>query len=130
MGNRLEIHIPVPDHLDRQESLQWHIATRNFFAWLIGKPIVGDRLGPSIVRLLERMNAFREQTVDNVGDLLTYLTRIGYARVTDRPDHALAMLLFAETTRLKDVWLNAFVHCVGMNDVIVNSAEYEVSTAR
>jgi len=119
--------MPVPDHLDRQESLQWHIATRNFFAWLMGKPLVGDRLGQSIMRLFEQMKHFRERGADNLGDILAYLTRIGYTRVASRPDHALAMLLFAENMRLKDIWLNAFVHCVGMNDIMVDSPEFGVS---
>jgi len=118
--------VPVPDYLDRQESLQWHIATRNLFAWLMGKPLVGERLGQSIMRLLEQMNYYRERGADNLGDILAYLTRIGYTRVASRPDHALAMLLFSENMRLKDIWLSAFVHCVGMNEMIADSPEFEV----
>lgn len=126
VGGRLDLYIPVPDHLDRLESLLWHIATRNFFAWLLCKPIVGDCLGQSIVRLLERMTTFRDKSVSNLDDLLTYLDRVGYSHFTSHADHALAMLYFSERTRAENIWRNAFVHCVGMNEVLKESSEYEV----
>ena len=73
------------------------------------------------------MNEFRYSEENNLKDILDYMDREGYLNMTHHPDHALGVLYFAEHFQLKDVWTNAFVHCVGMNDIIIHSTEFEVS---
>ena len=125
---KYELFIPAPSHLNREEALQYHLTTRNFFAWMFEKPLVGHKLGQSLVSLLERMNEFRPDQEENLDDLLAYIDAQGYTDFRDCPDHALAVLHFAETNELRELWTDAFVHCAGMNDDLVTSAEFMVST--
>lgn len=89
-------------------------------------PIVGDRLGEALSATLERMSIYRPGTVDNLEDFLPYLDSQGYTDFRECPDHALAILEFSERYELKDLWTDAFVHCVGMNDNLIVSGEFDV----
>lgn len=93
---------------------------------MFGKPIVGDRLGFALVDLLNRMDQYRLYEGKNQDDILVYVDEQGYTDFRDCPDHALAILQFAEKFECRDLWIDAFVHCVGMNDQLDSSAELEV----
>ena len=123
-----EFYVPAPEGLSRDDAYRFHLTTRNFFAWMYEKPLVADRLGQALISLLERMNEYRYNAQQNLADLRSYLDDQGYTDFRDCPDHALAVLQFAEKFQLKDLWTDAFVHCVGMNDRLDSSAEFEVST--
>jgi hypothetical protein len=122
---RWEIHIPPPDDNPRDATLQWHIATRNFFAFLFKKPLIGSHLGAAFVDLQDRIQLFRGAQSDSFADFLEYADDQGYRDYPDCPNHALAMLYYAEHYRLRDVWVDAWVHCVGMNDSLVLSTEFQ-----
>ena len=122
-----ELYIPASENVLREDAFRWHITTRNFFAWLSNKPLVGSNLGSLLTDLLERMQLYRSDGFDNTQDLLLYAERQGYLNFVSHPDHALALLQFAEQRKLLDLWRNAFAHCVGMNDRLDLSPEFEVS---
>lgn len=126
LDSKFSIFIAVPDGASRDDSFSWHLTTRNFFAWLFDKPLAGNTLGQSLVDLLDRMVLFRSEKVDNVGELLAYAERMGYLHFAHAPDYALAFLHFAEHFQLRDLWLEAFAHCVGMNDDLYLSDEFPV----
>ena len=92
---------------------------------MLHKPLVGNHLGKSMVDLLDRMMLFRKEEVDNVQDFTAYLEQSGYLDFGNCPDYALAMLSFAEHFELRDLWIDAFVHCVGMNENLGLSPEFE-----
>ena len=119
----IDIHIPAP--VDKAHAFGYHLATRNFFAWLCGRPLVGDFLGDAFVQLLHSMNEFRTG-VDNVQDLTAYLVAQGYADLVCQPDYALATLHLAESFQLSELYVTSFCHCVGMSDLLYNSSEYQV----
>ncbi|KAG8627211.1 hypothetical protein KVT40_004694 [Elsinoe batatas] len=119
------LFIAAPDYLTREESLNYHITTRNIFAWMMNKPLVGYSLGQAMIDLLERLLTIRPATLDSVKDCLTYADRMGYTDMNSHPDYALAMLSFAEHFRIRDLWINAFVHCAGMNDILYLSSELD-----
>ena len=123
-SGHVKLHIPAPSGLMREEAMRSHIATRNFFAWLSRKPIVGHQLGPSLADVLGRMKSWRSASVDNVEDLLMYADQMGYSSVEHRPDHALAMLALSESAHIPHVWIDSFAHCVGMNGEIGHSNEF------
>ncbi|KAI9807023.1 MAG: hypothetical protein M1825_005740 [Sarcosagium campestre] len=123
-AGKYEIFIPAPPTYNREQSFQYHLNTRNFFAWMFGRPIVGTNLGASLVGLLDRMSLFRSESEDNVKDILEYLDEEGYLDLREYPDHALAILFFAERFQLRDTWIDAFVHCTGMNDRLIASSEF------
>lgn len=122
-----EIFIPAPDHAMREEAFAWHITTRNFFAFVFGKPLVGAHLGKALVDLQRRLQMFRSEEVHNYDDMVSYLEKIGYLNFDHNVDHALAILYFAEHYKYHDLWIDAFAHCVGMNDKLDESSEFEVS---
>ncbi len=123
---KYELYIPAPVHLSREEAFRYHLTTRNFFAWMFEKPMVGDRLGDALAALCSRMNDFRPDEEENQDDILAYLDSQDYTDFRNCPDHALAVLQFGEKFEYRELWTDAFVHCTGMNDDLANSAEFEV----
>lgn len=119
----VEIYIPAPENASREESFDWHLATRNFFAFVLGKPLVGRQMGQAFVDLYERMKLFRSEQSNNHQDFLEYSEIQGYRDLVECTDYALASLFYAERYKLRDVWIDAFVHCVGMSDSIALSPE-------
>jgi hypothetical protein len=119
-----ELYIPAPDDALREEAYSWHITTRNFFAYIANKPLVGAKLGKTFIDLLERMQLFCPNKTSNSQDLLNYAQQQGYSKFVNRPDYALAFLNFAEKFKLRDLWIDAFAHCVGMNDQLDLSSEF------
>lgn len=120
-----ELYIPAPDNSSREDSFQWHVATRNFFAFIFGKPLVGAHLGKSLIDLQERMHLFRSGQTNNHEDFMAYAEKLGYLNFVNCPDYALAMLHYAERYQLQELWIDAFAHCVGMNDNLCLSTEFE-----
>lgn len=72
------------------------------------------------------MNEFRSPNVDNITDVLEYMEDSGYADLRNCPDHALALLYFAEHFQFDKIYLDAFAHAVGMYEDVFSSPEYEV----
>lgn len=80
-----------------------------------------------MIDLQERMHLFRSGWVGNQQDFLDYADAQGYRNFAECADYALAILYYSEYYKLRDVWIDAFAHCVGMNDRLVLSPEFEVS---
>ena len=117
-----EVYVAAPDDVP---PFQWHVTTRNFFAWVTKKPLVGATLGEALIDLLDRMQLYRPQA-DNTGDILAYVEHMEYLRFDNCPDHALALLRFAEHYQLEELWIDAFSHCVGMSETLCSSREFDV----
>ena len=93
---------------------------------MFGKPIVGVQLGQALLDLLERMNELNPSVNDNLSVVLAYMDHVGYLDFGECPDHALAVLNFAERFEFEALWTDAFVHCAGMNDRLIETTEFEV----
>jgi hypothetical protein len=126
----VNLFIPVPEGTSRQDSFKWHLTTRNFFAFLLGKPLVGYHMGQTFVDLQERLQLFRSGLVDNHQDFLQYAEDQGYRDFSECTDYALASLFYAEVFKLRPAWIDAFAHCVGMNESLSLSPEYAVRIHR
>ncbi|KAF2142018.1 uncharacterized protein K452DRAFT_358496 [Aplosporella prunicola CBS 121167] len=121
-----ELYMPAPDGCLREEALQFHITTRNFFAFVLKKPLVGAHLGTSLIHLQERLHLFCSRgPTDNHNAFLRYAEELGYLDFTHRPSNALAILFYAEHYQLEELWLDAYAHCVGMNETLYMSPEYD-----
>lgn len=72
------------------------------------------------------MNEFRRTGQDNVQDIIDYMDDEGYADMRDAPNYALAVLYFAEHFHFKDMWIDAFAHCAGMNERLIFCPGFEV----
>lgn len=124
---RVDLFIPAPTGSDKQQSFHHHVATRNFFAFLCRRSLVGEHLGTTLVSLMEKMDEFRAPGVDNTADILSYMDEEGYLALANQPTHALAVLHFAEVFQLRDLYINAFAHCCGMSDQLFLGPEDQVS---
>ncbi|TID20543.1 hypothetical protein E6O75_ATG05307 [Venturia nashicola] len=120
-----DLYIPPPDHVTRASALNWHLTTRNFFAFLMDKPLVGSRLSEALLDLQDRVDWVRPGDPNNHHDLMSYFERCGYLEFSHCPDYALAFLHFAEQSKKHDLWVDAFVHSVGMNEVLTLSPEFD-----
>lgn len=120
-----ELYIPAPPDVERGEAFLYHTATRNIFAWVFVKSLVGNHLGGALVGLLNSMVEFRSVGEDNIEAIMDYMDKEGYADMRNSPDHALAILFFAEHFHFKDLWIDAFAHCSGMNEELPNSPGFE-----
>lgn len=127
-SQRIELYIPAPSDYDRSQAYQYHVATRNFFAWVFRRSMVGESLGSAVVALLHSMHQFRSDVDDNVADMMEYFDEEGYLDMANQPNHALAMLYLAELFQMSELYTKAFVHCVGMSEQLVSSTEYEFIT--
>lgn len=121
-----ELYIPPPPTAEQGETFLYHTATRNFFAWIFWKSLVGNHLGGALVGLLNSMDQFRSDGEDNVQAIMDYMDEEGYADMRSQPDHALAILFFAEHFHFRDLWIDAFAHCTGMNEKLIFSPGFEV----
>jgi hypothetical protein len=123
----INLYVPAPEEAGREDSFRWHITTRNFFAFVLGKPLVGYHMGQTFVDLQQRLHLFRPNLSTNHQDFLQYAEDQGYRDFVECTDYALASLFYAEHYKLREVWIDAFAHCVGMSDSVGLSPEYGVS---
>lgn len=117
------LYFPAPEHLSGPDSLSYHVTTRNLFAWIMEKPLVGFSLGQAMIDLLERLLVVRPATEDSLDDCVAYAERRGYLYMTNHSEYAIAMLAFSEHAEHEQLRNNAFVHCVGMNDALYLSPD-------
>ncbi|KAK6347356.1 hypothetical protein TWF696_007424 [Orbilia brochopaga] len=120
-----ELHFPAPRGNDKAAIYRHHATTRNFFALLFNRSLVGSTFGQTLLDLAERMDLYMPPGHDNVEDLLRYLTRKEFDDVRNIPDLAAGMLIFAEKYRLPDLYKESFVHCVGMMNRLELSIDYQ-----
>ncbi|KAK4615349.1 hypothetical protein CLAFUW4_10289 [Fulvia fulva] len=118
----LELYLAAPTELARSEAFLYHVGTRNYFAYLLDRPLVGETLGQALADLAHRIEAWSPASVGTTA-FLEYCQEQGYLDFANSPDYALAGMHFAELARIKHVWIDAFAHCVGMRDQLDNSPE-------
>lgn len=118
-----ELYLPSPHALTRDKAFAFHLSTRNFFAYAVGRPVVGERLSSALAGLWDRLRIWAPKAT-SASDLISYLGMQGYLNFTENPEHALACLKFAESAKLRDVFIDAFVHCAGMHERLFLSPEY------
>ncbi|KAF6805475.1 hypothetical protein CSOJ01_09474 [Colletotrichum sojae] len=122
---RIELYIPAPPMADKEQAFAYHLATRNFFAWVFRRSIVGEHLGTALIGLMNSMSEWRSSDEDNVMDLNSYLDEEGYLDLKGQPHHALAMLHLAEVFQMRDAYIDAFSHCAGMSEELFCNPEYQ-----
>ena len=109
----VDLFIPAPAGSNKRLSYSYHIATRNLFAFVFQKPIVGECLGSALITLMEGLYRLRTQGADNIQDLTSYLDTVGYSSFNGQPKYALAILRLADVFQLRELYIDAFAHCCG-----------------
>ncbi|KAH8203357.1 hypothetical protein TruAng_002452 [Truncatella angustata] len=123
---RIELYIPAPPGSDKQQAYKYHIKTRNFFAFVFRRSLVGEYLGEALENLRQSVQEFRAADADNMADLMGYMDEEGYLDMKNQPTHALAVIRFAEAFQIHDLYVEAFAHCCGMSNRLFLSPEYQL----
>lgn len=89
----------------------------------MNQALVGEKLGMAMVDLWQRMKEWQPKE-NATAQLMEYSDHQGYLSLADNVTHAIAILTFAENAQIRELWTNAFVHCVGMYDRLNLSREY------
>lgn len=126
-NGHVDLYIPPSIAASQSQLWQYHVAIRNFLAWIFRRSLVGEHLGKAIVGLAHSMEEFREPGCDNIQGLLDYLDEEGYLDMSNHPDHAVAILHVAEVFQLRELYIDAFAHCVGMSEHLFKCSEFPVS---
>ena len=122
-----ELCFPVPRGMSATEALRYNITTRNFFALLHDRSLVGLNLYQALNDLTERLRTYMEGR-DYVGMLLEYVSSNGLDDFRENPSNAAAYLAWCETAdvRYEEGWREAFVHCTGMYNRLEATPEYKL----
>ncbi len=72
------LFLQAPSTLPRDESYMYHLTTRNFFAWLMGVPLVGTDPVSALLDLKVRMDMWRDPGSGNFGALFDYVREQNY----------------------------------------------------
>ncbi|KAK4546200.1 hypothetical protein LTR36_002337 [Oleoguttula mirabilis] len=123
-SRQCELYIPAPTNLTREQAYAYHLTTRNFFAYAAFKPIVGHKLGVALAELLDRIREWQPKTAA-LANFTSYCQHQGYEDMAQNADYAIACLTLAEHAKRKDLWVESFVHCVGMHEQLEHSAELD-----
>lgn len=77
------LHLDAPADMSMLERHNYHITTRNFFAWLVGTPLVGSDPVSALLNLKVRMDIWRDSGADNFGSLFQYVQEQSYGDFED-----------------------------------------------
>ncbi|KAI1368385.1 hypothetical protein F5Y08DRAFT_263596 [Xylaria arbuscula] len=122
----IDLFIPAPSGSTKRVSYSYHIATRNLFAFIFQKSIVGECLGSALITLMEGLYRLRTPGADNAQDLISYLDGVGYLNFNGQPTYALAILRLADVFQLRELYIDAFAHCCGMGGQIFLDPAYQL----
>lgn len=122
-----ELYLPAPESSTGDQAFEYHITTRNMFAFMFDKPLVGSDLGIAMINLTQRIGIIEGRSSDNEQALIQYLDGQGYSICSNNPAQSLAMVYIAEQYQNPSLWADAFTHCVGMAGVLTSCPEVEVS---
>ena len=113
---RYEIHFPAPDGASRTEILRHHITTRNFFALLLIKPLVGLTYYQALIDLHERLLMLMPKESNCTDVMIEFLMRSRLHNVSNDPAAAAGLLAYSEDDEVqwREGWREGFVHCSGM----------------
>ena len=118
-----DLFVPAPADLTREQAYMYHVTTRNYFALLTNRAMVGEKLGLALADLWRRTREWQPND-SATSILLSYCEQQGYLSLAENVTHATAILVFAEQAQIQALWTNAFVHCVGMHERLDASGDY------
>lgn len=119
-----QLYLPAPPDLAVDQAYHYHLATRNCFALAASLPLVGEKLGTALIRTWDRLVEW-ESDVCESDKMWDYCEEQGYGDFSGLPNHALACLALAEKAQMRNLWIDAFAHCVGQRENLFCSPEYD-----
>ena len=117
-----EIYFPAPADASRIDILRHHITTRNLFALLMNRPLVGLTYYQALVDLQERCESVMPG-FNSAQLLIRGLIRNRTHNVSNDPAAAAGLLAWSEDNFWQEGWREGFVHCSGMFSRLRNMPE-------
>ena len=106
-GVRYNLYIDAPSGGSKVDVLRYHVTTRNFFAFLLRKPLVGFTFYQALMDLYERLKEYLSPSVDSAVALQSYLVVNGLVNVSNEPRAAAGLLAWSEDVRWNNGWREA-----------------------
>ena len=97
-----ELYFPAPEEASRTEVLRHHITTRNLFAFLLNKPLVGLTFYQALIDLHERIKSLMAPGLPCSQAINDYLVRNAFHNVESDPVAAAGLLAWSEDAEV--VW--------------------------
>ena len=113
---RYQIHFPAPDGAGRQDLLRYHLTTRNFFALLLSRPLVGLTFYQALIDLHQRLRLYLPGDPNCALIIIRCLMENSLHNVCNDPAAAAGLLAWSEDDEIcwQEGWREGFVHCSGM----------------
>ena len=123
---RYEIHFPAPSDSSRTDMLRYHITTRNFFALLLARPLVGLTFYQALMDLNERIRLYMPGDPNCALIIIKCLMENNLHNVCNDPAAAAGLLAWSEDEEVcwQEGWREGFVHCSGMYAQLQNLPEF------
>lgn len=106
-GVSYQIYMDPPARGSKVDILRHHITTRNFFAFLRRKSLVGFTFYQALVDLRDRLEEYLPPTIDCAAALRSYLVTLGLVNVSNEPRAAAGLLAWSEDVRWNEGWREA-----------------------
>ena len=106
-GVQFKVYMDAQSGRAKIDVLRYHVTTRNFFAFLIRKPLVGFTFYQALIDLYERLEGYLAPSVDCAVALQSYLVLSGLVNVSNEPRAAAGLLAWSEDVRWNDGWREA-----------------------
>ena len=109
-GVQHKLYIDAHSGGSKVDVLRYHVTTRNFFAFLLRKPLVGFTFYQALVDLYQRLEEYLSPHVDSAVALQSYLVMIGLVNVSSEPRAAAGLLAWSEDVKWNNGWREAYVY--------------------
>ena len=128
-GVQYEMYMEWPGPESGMENTIWHIATRNYFAVLLGaNTLVGRTLYEAMMTLYERLQACPEYLPQDVSPrtwLIDYIVQHKFDVVRNDANVAAFLLAFGEKIEWREGYIEGYLHAAGMfHQGIQNTADW------
>ena len=125
-GIRYEIYFPAPSDASRVDILRHHLTTRNFFALLLARPLVGLTFFQALIDLHERIRLYNPRDPNAALTIIKCLMENNLHNVCNDPAAAAGLLAWSEDEEVcwQEGWREGFVHCSGMYSQLRRLPEY------
>ena len=108
-GVQYKLYMDADGGGSKVDVLRHHITTRNFFAFLLRKPLVGFTFYQALTDLYKRLIMYLPSGVVSAVVLQSYLVVTGLVNVSNEPRAAAGLLAWSEDVMWRNGWREAYV---------------------
>ena len=109
-GVQYKLYFDAHPEGSKLDVLRYHVTTRNFFAFLIRKALVGFTFYQALVDLHKRLEEYLSPGIDKAVAIQSYLVMTGLLNVSNEPRAAAGLLAWSEDVRWNNGWREAYAY--------------------